>query len=448
MKIFHASGLDIAIPLIAREIINLEYRKIVYDITLMDYPWNPYFTLKCNDNEFTIDIREGLICIPIHSSPNKIINALTQELLMIDIQLEKYPPNLIPIGGSNNNCRVGISCYVESTELKKSRRVFYKYTEDADKFENYLYSWKIITYDHLLEFGCSLTDMLKSYSCILWDPKKIFKFSNMEFIQNFPTMDDLKNNKITPTKYTFHHIFGIKWHIFQGRKFQVKKLKQTVYDESYDNVDLLNFDEILDSHSPEDKINTTIVGINNIIKNLSKLQIKLENESKSENESKNESKNESVKKVNDICYICKILLYDDIYVVEVILILTKLEAIHLLGSSVKSPIYLPIHFGLCSICGSNPEIIKKPNSINPEHWQLLRVKYPRTFKEVLQQLNFSKLDVNIMSYINDLHEVQTLNYDGRYITGPNLVSYTYQSMFEYIDDLHTYRFKQLAENFE
>ena len=398
MRIFHHPKIYKIIPLLAREMINIEYGKMVYDkMTILPYPWKDYIILEYKKTgvEYGIHTREGVICLP--SSYNEdinisnIISNLTKELKIVKKELENFPFKLVPIANSEYQLS-GISFYVEDDCIGVKDRTIINATSPQATGDKYLYKWRIGWHKDnikLLDFGSyRLKEIILGVSCIIWDPENKFILEDMSLRCNFPTTADLAIcNKISTSIIRLHPIFGVKWHIFNDawEGHNMNFYQGIVYDESFDNVNLLRLKA--GSIDKKTRIKMTMI----------KLQILLNPAAVGKNNKTciglPEAKIDDDEYCNDICHICETKLYDDIYVLEVVICNNKPHREH------------TIYFGLCSICGSDVNLITQNLSLlKPKQWKILRVMYPRTFKEVLELYNYSANDINVLNYLYVLQQ--------------------------------------------
>ncbi len=403
MRVLHHPDIYKIIPLIAREMINIEYGKKVYDkMTILPYPWKDYITLKYNDVEFGINTREGVICLPVsydeHTNVFNIISSLTNELKSIQIQLQHFPCKIIPI--ANNHYQLsGISFYAEDDCIGVEKRIIINsalVAAAAYRDDKYLYKWKIGWHGDiikLLDFdNYPLKDIILGASCIIWDPENKFNIKDMGLQGNFPTIADLTIcNNISESIIQLHPIFGVKWHIFTDARegHNMTFYKGLVYDELFDNVNLLKFKP--GSILKKTRIKSTII----------KFKILLTPAKGEIRDIKSEIKDEE-EYYDDICHICETKLYGDIYVLEITIENNR---------SVPNKL-LNVHFGLCDICGSDTNLIQHNIILCPNQWKMLRVTFPRTFKEVLELYNYSITDVKVLNYLYHLPiEGQSMKYN-------------------------------------
>ncbi len=432
MRIFHNAKFKSLVPTIAREMINIEYGKLVYDgMKLLPYPWKPYLILKHNDNECIVDIRHGIICIPDYNREYKIfIVELTTELRKLDAELLEYPSNLISIS-HDDYVSCGMTIYVSSVDINLYRRTICDAVDRGEYWETgeFLYKWAFKSYSILYDYDRSFEHMMLSVSCIIWDPNHIFNYKNAALVPQFPTIADLSHHdKSTSTIFDIHRIFGIKWHIYGNKSPKVKRntplmlvgdpvlvpvIKPItftdckVYNELYENVNLL----------------PSIIGVNNE----SSMKITLDTIRHFDDDDDIKTDDHiNAKYREDICYTCGTFLYDDIYVIDVTLTLKDT---------------ISIQFGLCCICGSNKHIVTRSTYINSKNWIILVVSYPRTFKDVLELYNYSPNDKEIMNYIYKLQNDQLLQYTGSHIYGPDLRSYSQPQSIKKHYDKSLYMFR-------
>lgn len=450
MRIYHHSDINQLIPLIAREIINIEYGKLVYDgLQRLPYPWKNYLTIKYNDVEFNADIRKGFIGIPNSFkdkfNPDKIkliITLLLEELEDIDHQLQDFPRHLIPVS-NDEYTPSGITFYVEDNNFIGNRRNIKDnlYGRQPNTPGNYLYTWNLYWHDELIIFldtnangkRPQLSILLRSLSMIIWDPTHIFKFKDMELREDFPNISNLScYDKLTMTCFQFHPIYGIKWHIYKLHHIKLinhicHELNYKVYRESFDNINLVKF-----------KVNSS-ENLTQIESTLKKFDLVLCLD-KSKRLSKSADKKDDSKEDfrNDLCCICETMLYDDIYVLEVMKPIGKL-----FNRELDPSLKFAIHFGLCDICVGDIDIPKIIKILSRYQWTMLKVTFPRTFKEVLQLLKYPIKDIEIMTYIYDLQTSnhQYLKYDGM-ISGPKIATFSNISdLLKYSDKNYNYLFR-------
>ena len=91
MRILHGKKSSDVIPFIARDIINIERNKKVFEgLDLLLYPWNNYLDIEKNGVIFNVSHRAGIICIPqeVYDS------ALSQQFMsLLNKELQKITKN-------------------------------------------------------------------------------------------------------------------------------------------------------------------------------------------------------------------------------------------------------------------------------------------------------------------------------------------------------------------
>lgn len=391
--------------------INIEYGKMVYDkMTMLPYPWKDYITLKYNNVEFGINNCEGAICLPMSHKEDitvsKIISALTDELKIVQKELQDFPFKLVPV--TNHTYQLsGISFYVEDDCIDVKDRIIINNTSlssfrQRTQGDKYLYKWQIgWNKDNikLLDFdNYQLNNIILGVSCIVWDPANIFNLKDMELRGNFPTIKDLTiYNNISTSNIQLHPIFGVKWHIFNDsqEEHNITFYKGPVYNELFDNVYLLKFKP--GSITKKTRIKSTMIRFKILLhpENIKERPRKLKNTKLAEIKDEDEY-------YNDICHICETKLYDDIYVLEITIPDNRSTTIDNRGSLNKIVKEYNIHFGLCDICGSDTNLIQNNVALCPNQWKILRVTFPRTFKEVLELYNYSVNDIRVLNYLHNL----------------------------------------------
>ena len=408
MRIVHEMKHDQAIQRIAREMINIEYNKIVYDgLEIQPHPWKPYVSSGVNGVQFYIHANVGYIYV-LHIQ--EYLENLIAETETLDKQLNEYPNKWV-VMNPDDISTIGATHYGEYKKCMLPR-IIYDATlfhdneiipePDADNDQHTMYTWyiysgtDIILRDQLTNDRKIINQLLQAASCIIYDPEKIFNFEDNHLQLNFPLSENLTCfQHYMQTKLNIHVIYGIRWHIYRGYKDSCSKancfqLTSAVYKECIDNIKLFAFNH-------DNPISTA--GLDNCNGEVPKYLRKVY-------ECSIDSAPESRCR-NDICNVCQTPLYDDIYVMEII--------------TYKDDKILLTHLGLCVICihSSNNLLNKVIREIKKQcTFRLLKVRYPRTFMETLTLLKYSEKDKRIMNIIYN----NELSFDGSVLSGNKITS--------------------------
>ena len=416
MRIIHEIKYDRAIQRIAQEMINIEYNKIVYkNLKLQSYPWDPYVSSGINGVHFYVHANVGYICVPTINNIQKFHKQLIIETGSLDKQLDKYPSKLIVIQPDDTST-IGSTHYGEYKKCMLHRMIvdtcsnnipeIYSDVNEGD----IMYTWYMGSYEDIIlirdhiditsidtKNTSMISLLLKAASCIVYDPMKIFNFADDHIQLNFPIVENFTCSPYYEDSFfDIHIIYGIRWHIYKRRNEDVKncfELKCAVYEEQFDKIKLYAY---YYEDEPPPHVMLTTLHLQKIYKCSINWSVTHKRGSMSLKTSPR----------NDICNVCQTLLYDDIYVIEIITYESTM---------------LVTYIGLCAICVHSysdlfedlTEGIK--NQITA---RLLKVRYPRTFMETLTLLNYSTRCKRIMNNIYS----KTLHFDGTILSGDNIVS--------------------------
>jgi len=422
MRIIHEIKYDHAIRRIAQEMINIEYNKIVYkDLKLQSYPWDPYVSSGVNGVHFYVQANVGYICVPSINNIQKFHERLITETEILDKQLDKYPSKLIVMNPEDTST-IGSTHYGEYKKCMLHRIIY-----DATPFQypkiipetyfnvneaDIMYTWYMSSYEDIIlirdhidttNINTKNTSMinllLKAASCIVYDPMKIFNFADDHIQLNFPIMENFTCSPYYEDSFfDIHIIYGIRWHIYKRRNADVTncfELKCAVYEEQFDKIKLYAYDY-------EDEKSPHVMLTSLLLQKIYECSINLIHPVTH----KRRSMSLKTSPRNDICNVCQTLLYDDIYVIEII---------------TYERTMLVTYMGLCAICvhSYNDLFEDLTKGIkNQITIRLLKVRYPRTFMETLTLLNYSTKCKRIMNNIY----TKTLHFDGTILLGDNIVS--------------------------
>jgi len=384
MRIIRGNHKGEAIKLIACEMINIEYNKMVYVGTqIQSYPWKEYISGTLHDVHFDVQSSMGYIAMSYGDISRESLVKATDAL---DNQLRDYPSKLVVTCSrdlSNNTGFTQKSEYKRWTKPRMITNVYDKKIADQHKYnDTTLYFWFMYSFndivllrDHMppdiLTTFDTFNRLLRAATCIVYDPNRKFSFEDNHLELNFPLVKDLTCfPNYLDLCVNIHIIYGIRWHIYNARSSNNSdcyELNCPVYDELYENVNLIKFDH--GEYKPS-------MGRH---KSHMKLHIKYIYECSLEEAIMSASK-------NDVCNACLTLLYDEIYVVEV------------LTPTTKNQIILT-HIGLCAICVHSCDVLSAFSELAVKT-TLLKVTYPRSFEQVLALLNYSEKNKRIMNSIH------------------------------------------------
>jgi len=396
MRIIRGKNIDEVSHLIASEMINIERGEKIFEKgKIQKEPFDSYLSGNKNGVHFEFEVKKGFIAIP--NATLKISNRISNQLAILTKQISFYPCKILC--AQKENC-IDTIC-TQYMDGFHDRNIYNNITLrsalhiDATKLYSFIntFRWYIGTYREILLLldvikirNADISDLLRSVSCIVYDPCHIFQFKDNHLQVNFPLTSDLTEHPHFMTEcLDIHPIYGVQWHIYKNKNVIISRCHAVPYDvykENFANIDLIEcilqlkkYKEFL-LHAPK------------AVKLLSELFVS--------------NKRKDLNK-HHVCQICKTYLYDDIYVIEL-----------LYNKST-------VHIGLCALCVHTRITHRfihralKFNNKSPHKGLLtmLKVTYPRTFKDVLILLNYSPLSIDIM---NRLYELQgTLYYSNHTI---------------------------------